>query len=55
MPNFEFQKREYYGIMQISKWWKYVFHFVLNVVVVNILVVYDLHVYHMRTGSFSTE
>jgi hypothetical protein len=41
MPNFEFQKREYYGIMQISKWWKYVFHFVVNIATMNSYTLYD--------------
>jgi hypothetical protein len=37
------QKREYYGIGRASKtWWKYVFHFVLNVAIVNSFILYDL-------------
>jgi hypothetical protein len=36
------QKREYYGVGWSSKkWWKFIFHFVINVCVVNSLIFYD--------------
>jgi hypothetical protein len=38
------QKREYYGVGRSSKkWWKFIFHFVINVCVVNSFILYDLN------------
>jgi hypothetical protein len=34
--------REYYGVGRSSKkWWKFVFHFVINICVVNSFILYD--------------
>jgi hypothetical protein len=38
------QKREYYGVERSSlKWWKFIFHFVINVCAVNSFILYDLN------------
>jgi hypothetical protein len=38
------QKREYYEVGWSSKkWWKFIFHFVINVRVVNSFILYDLN------------
>jgi hypothetical protein len=38
------QKREYYGVGRSSKnWWKFIFHSVINVCVVNSFILYDLN------------
>jgi hypothetical protein len=38
------QKRKYYGVGRSSKkWWKFIFHFVINVCVVNCFILYDLN------------
>jgi hypothetical protein len=38
------QKREYYGVGRSSKkWWKFIFHFVINVFVVSSFILYDLN------------
>ena len=37
------QRRKYYGVSRSSKkWWKFIFHFVLNVCLVNCFILYDL-------------
>jgi hypothetical protein len=38
------QKREYYGVGRSSKkWWKFIFHFIINVCVVNSFILYVLN------------
>jgi hypothetical protein len=38
------QKRKYYGVGRSpKKWWKFIFHFVINVCVVNSFILYDLN------------
>jgi hypothetical protein len=38
------QKREYYRVgLSSKKWWKFIFHFVINVCVVNSFILYDLN------------
>jgi hypothetical protein len=38
------QKREYYVVGRSSKkWWKFIFHFVINVCVLNSFILYDLN------------
>jgi hypothetical protein len=45
------QFREYYGVGHSSKkWWKFVFHFIINVCIVNSYILYDLKSRLSRTA-----